>query len=165
MSGVANKVALVTGAGRGIGEAVAFSLSRAGASVVLVARSADQLAAVEERISAAGGRATSIVADITRPGAAEDIVAGAEAALGPLDVLVNSAGISPSYARAEHLETEVFDRVIETNLRAPFLLCQAAGRRMLARQRAQSSTSCRSAHWSDWRDWRPTVPPKLDWLA
>lgn len=127
------KVALVTGAGRGIGRAVALGLARAGAHVVLVARTEAQLREVASTIERDGGRDSVVVADVSANGAAGDVVTRAETAAGPIDVLVNAAGISPSYARAEHLASADWDAVLRTNLTAPFLLCQTVGAGMLDR--------------------------------
>jgi NAD(P)-dependent dehydrogenase (short-subunit alcohol dehydrogenase family) len=130
---LAGKVALVTGAGRGIGRAVALSLGRAGAHVVLVARTEAQLREVASTIEREGGRGSVVVLDITANGASAEVAARAEAAASPIDILVNAAGISPTYAPAEHVTSADWDAVLRTNLTAPFLLCQAVGAGMLDR--------------------------------
>jgi gluconate 5-dehydrogenase len=129
----AGQVALVTGAGRGLGRAAAIALARAGADVALVARSAEQIESTAGEIRALGRRAVVLAADITHPGVPEDLVRCAEDALGPLATLINAAGISPAFARAEKTSIADWDAVMNTNLRSAFLLCQAAGSRMLER--------------------------------
>lgn len=130
---LSGKTALVTGGGRGIGREIALALADAGASVALCARSEPQVDAVVDEIAKAGGNAVGRSADITAEGASDALVEWAEGELGPADVLVNAAGVSPSYTGAERIASEDFDLIMATNLRAPFLLTQAAGRRMLAR--------------------------------
>src|SRR4051794_4300634 len=86
------RVAIVSGGGRGIGRAVALGLASAGASVAVVARSGAQIIEVAARITGAGGRAVAIPADVSDPEAVERMVHEVEAALGPVDLLVNNAG-------------------------------------------------------------------------
>lgn len=132
--GLGGKVALITGAGRGIGRAIALTLARAGARVALVSRSTNQLEEVEIEVRRSGGQALPMPADVTADGAASGLVEQVQAALGSLDILVNAAGISPTYGRAEHLAAADWDAVLNTNLRAAFMLCQAAGLGMLERR-------------------------------
>ncbi|HTO12880.1 MAG TPA: 3-oxoacyl-ACP reductase FabG [Candidatus Binatia bacterium] len=128
----AGKTVLVTGAQRGIGRAVALRFAEAGADVALNflddEASAKSAAAA---ITALGRRAATLAADIARPQEARRLVAEAERALGPLDVLVNNAAIFP---RAPFLElTEAaWDAVLDTNLKATFVCAQEAARRMVA---------------------------------
>ena len=128
----AGKVVLVTGAQRGIGRAIALRFAEAGADVALNYlddRAAAESAAAE--ITALGRQAATLGADIAKPGEARRLVGDAERALGPLDVLVNNAGIFP---RAPFLElTEgTWDAVLDTNLKATFVCSQEAARRMVA---------------------------------
>lgn len=125
------KVALVTGGGRGIGRAAALRLAEAGAAVALAARSEDELEAVAGEIASAGGQAVALPRDVSTDGAAADLVDRTRAAFGGLDVLVNAAGISPVYTRTERLDVGDWDAILNVNLRAAFLLCQAAGSAML----------------------------------
>ena len=132
MNGCEGKTVLVTGAQRGIGRAIALKFAAAGADVALNFlddKTAAESAAAE--IVALGRRATTIAADIARPEEARRLVADAERALGPLDVLVNNAGIVP---RAPFLElTEAtWDAVLDTNLKATFVCAQEVARRMVA---------------------------------
>ena len=126
------KNVLVTGAQRGIGRAIAVRFGAAGADVAL--NYLDDKAGAESaaaEIMALGRRAVTIAADIARPDEARRLVADAERALGPIDVLVNNAGIFP---RAPFLELseEMWDAVIDTNLKATFVCSQEAARRMVA---------------------------------
>ena len=128
----AGKIVLVTGAQRGIGRAVAVRFAAAGADVAL--NFLDDKAATESaaaEITALGRRATTIAADISKPAQARRLVADAERALGPIDVLVNNAGIFP---RAPFLDLteDTWDAVLDTNLKATFVCAQEAARRMVA---------------------------------
>ncbi|MDX6438031.1 MAG: hypothetical protein QOF45_614 [Gaiellaceae bacterium] len=126
-------VALVTGAGRGIGRAVSLALGQAGATVALAARTTAEIEAVAGEIVAAGGDASAYYADVTVLDTAENLIQAVEGDLGPLHVLVNAAGVSPTYTSAERITAEDYDLIIATNLTAPFRLSQAAGARMLER--------------------------------
>jgi NAD(P)-dependent dehydrogenase (short-subunit alcohol dehydrogenase family) len=130
MSSLEGKVAIVTGAGRGIGRAIALQLAADGALVALCARSFDELADVARE---AGPRAVAFPLDIGADGGPARLVEEVEAQIGSLDVLVNAAGISPAFARAEHTSIDDWDAIMHTNVRAAFLLCQEAGRGMLER--------------------------------
>ena len=128
----AGKIVLVTGAQRGIGRAIAVRFAEAGADVAL--NFLDDKAAAESaaaEITALGRRATTIAADISKPAQARRLVADAERALGPIDVLVNNAGIFP---RAPFLDLteDTWDAVLDTNLKATFVCAQEAARRMVA---------------------------------
>jgi 3-oxoacyl-[acyl-carrier protein] reductase len=128
----AGKIVLVTGAQRGIGRAIAVRFAAAGADVAL--NFLDDKAGAESaaaEITALGRRATTIAADISKPVEARRLVADAERALGPLDVLVNNAGIFPRTAFLE-LTEDTWDAVLDTNLKATFVCAQEAARRMVA---------------------------------
>jgi len=128
---LSGRVALVTGASRGIGRAIACALAAAGAAVVLVARDADRLAAAVDEITGAGGRAVAAPGDVLAPGAPARLVSGAVDAFGRLDVLVNNAGMNRPGPALE-LDEDSWDRVVDLNLKAPFFLSQAAARVMAA---------------------------------
>ncbi len=132
------KVVLVTGAQRGIGRAIAVRFAEAGADVAL--NFLDDKAAAESaaaEIIALGRRAVTLAADIARPEEARRLVGDAERALGPVDVLVNNAGIFP---RAPFLDLteEMWDAVLDTNLKATFVCSQEAARRLVAAGRPGS---------------------------
>ena len=128
---LAGKVALVTGASSGLGVRFAEVLADNGASVVLVARRAERLAAVKARIEAAGGRAVAIGADVLDRQAMTRAFDQAEAAFGTVTILVNNAGVAHS-TRAVELTEEEWRHIVGTNLDAVFFWAQEAARRMLA---------------------------------
>ncbi|MHB1357269.1 MAG: SDR family NAD(P)-dependent oxidoreductase [Anaerolineae bacterium] len=117
------KVALVTGASRGIGAAIAYSLAQAGAELFLVARSDEGLRRTQQGINDAGGRATYACGDVSDETDVRQIVTRVMAQCGRLDILVNCAGIG---VFGPLLQTSVanWDRVMATNVRGPFLFCR-----------------------------------------
>ncbi len=127
------KVALVTGASRGIGRAIAEQLASGGATVVAVARGEHAQATVDA-IVASGGRAEAVGADVTDDGAIAALVAGVLARHGRLDILVSNAGITRDQLLLR-MKRDDWDQVIATNLTASFTLVQAVLRPM-TRQRA-----------------------------
>lgn len=132
MRELAGRVAIVTGSSDGIGLATARRLAELGAAVVINSRSAERAGAVARTLCDAGLQATAVAADLRSAAGIEALIAGAVAAYGTIDVLVNNAGM-PSVAPAEHLSVEDWRAVLELNLTAPFLCAQAAGRVMLAK--------------------------------
>ncbi|MCW3046918.1 MAG: putative short-chain dehydrogenase [Solirubrobacterales bacterium] len=127
---LANKVALVSGASRGIGAAVAQRLAQDGAAVALTyASAADKAHAVARQIEERGGRALVIHADHADPGAAADAVEQTVQELGSLDILVNNAGIF-SGGPLEEATADDLDRILAIDVKAVFLASQAAARHM-----------------------------------
>jgi NAD(P)-dependent dehydrogenase (short-subunit alcohol dehydrogenase family) len=118
-------VALVTGAGSGIGRGIAEALAREGARVIVANRRPEAGEETVRRIVAAGGRATFQQTDVTREDDCAAAVRAAAGTYGRLDVLVNNAGIFPR-ATLEETSQELWDRILATNLRGAFFLCKYA---------------------------------------
>ncbi len=126
------KVALVTGANTGLGQAMAVALAGAGASVALVGRSAPH--DTESLIQNAGGKTAVVMADLSSADVAPNVVQETEDALGPVDILVNNAGIIRREEALDFSEAD-WDDVMATNLKVPFFLAQAAARSMVEGKR------------------------------
>jgi len=127
-------VALVTGAGRGIGRAIALALAREGAHVGLMGLSAGHLLAVEKEVEALGVKCVVLPGDVSDEGSVSRCVAAAEQQLGPIEVLVNNAGVY-AHGPIDRLDALVFDHTIAVNLRGPFLMARAVLPRMKSRRR------------------------------
>jgi NADP-dependent 3-hydroxy acid dehydrogenase YdfG len=122
---LAERVALVTGASSGIGEATALALAAAGATVAVSARRADRLHDLVARITAAGGRAIALAGDVADEAVAENVVSETARRFGRLDILVNSAGVIQA-GGVENADTAEWRRVIDINLLASLYTCKAA---------------------------------------
>ncbi len=131
------QVAIVTGAGRGIGRAMAQELARAGAAVAVLARSEDQLTETVALIEGEGGRAIALPADVTDQLAVARAVAETERQLGPVELLVNNAGGGGQVGPLWEVEPDAWWRCVEVNLRGSFLCAQAVVPGMVARQRGR----------------------------
>jgi 2-deoxy-D-gluconate 3-dehydrogenase len=137
-----NKVVMVTGASRGIGQAIAVAFAREGAKVVGVARS--DLAATASQVKSAGGEFVAVNADLgkTTQKEATDLVARILKQTGRIDVLVNNAGIIRRAPAVDFSEAD-WNEILQTNLSAPFFLCQAAAKWWLTTGRDKSPVAAR----------------------
>lgn len=133
---LAGRVALITGGGRGIGRAIALAFADAGASVAVTARTRAELEETVASIEAANGTARAIVADLSERSAAGHVVQTANDALGPVEILVNNAGVGSSLAPRPlaDFSDAMWDFTLALNLTAPYLLCKAVLPSMLARR-------------------------------
>ncbi len=160
------RVAIVTGASRGIGQHIAERFAAEGAAVALVARTVapgsaplpGSLAEIADRIRAAGGRAAAIPADLTVPADVETVVGRAEAALGPVDTLVNNAGVN-FYGPALEVRGRRYGLMFQMMVHTPFRLCQLVVPGMVERGRGWvlNVTSKQARH--------PKGPPYPDWAS
>jgi 3-oxoacyl-[acyl-carrier protein] reductase len=123
MKSLEGKVALVTGAGRGIGKAIALLLAKSGCRVILAARTAAQLEVVRTEIEHGGGAAKVVEADLARDEDIESLTAEGRRAYGAVDILINNAGWGRR-APVERLKVEDLDQTLRVNLRAPMLLAK-----------------------------------------
>jgi 3-oxoacyl-[acyl-carrier protein] reductase len=131
---LAGRVALVTGASRGIGRAIALSLAEAGADVAVnFFTRAVEAEDVGRQVRAIGRRAVVVAADVSDSGAVAAMVGSVVDSLGPIDVLVNNAGVGPAHG-LDDLTEAVFDRTIAVNLKSAFLCIQAVLPGMRARR-------------------------------
>ena len=128
------RVALVTGGGRGLGQAYATTLAAAGASVAVAARSADQVAETVGAIEHASGRARGYTADVADPSAVKTLVAQVVRDFGPIDILVNNAGSGGSTGPFAEGDPDVWWRVQEVNLRGVMLCTHAVLPGMIERK-------------------------------
>ncbi|EFC83848.1 SDR family NAD(P)-dependent oxidoreductase [Parafrankia sp. EUN1f] len=164
MGSLDGRIAIVTGASRGIGANIAERLAGEGAAVALVARTVDagsaplpgSISETVERIRARGGEAVAIRADLTDPADVETVIERAEAALGPVDILVNNAGVN-FYGPALDITPRRYALMFQMMVHAPFRLCQLAVPGMVSRGRGWivNITSKQARH--------PLGPPYPDW--
>ena len=127
------QVALVTGAGRGIGRAIALALGEAGAAVAVCARSAGEVTGVAREIADRKGRAVAFRCDVLHRQEVEDMVARVEAALGPVDLLVNNAGQFGPIGPISATDPDQWWQALEVNLRGPLYCARAVLPSMLSR--------------------------------
>lgn len=133
MQSLKNKVALITGAGKGIGKALAVFLAREGVHVGLVARTAKDLEAVAEKITALGAKASFTTADVSKRAEVERAVAKVQQELGPVDILINNAGTA-TFGKFLELEPEVWEQQVKVNLFGVYYTTRAVLPQMIERQ-------------------------------
>ena len=156
------RVALVTGAGRGIGRATALQLANGGARVALVARSVDQLEETAETVRAGGGLAVVLAADLAETGSPADSVARAVEKLGPVDILINNAAVVEPAGPTLSAAPGTWSTAFAVNVGAPVQLTLAVLPSMLS-EVGGGSSMCRpgsSTTPGPWWDSTPTPPPR-----
>jgi NAD(P)-dependent dehydrogenase (short-subunit alcohol dehydrogenase family) len=124
-----NKVAIITGGGRGLGQQIAQAYVEAGAKVVLCSRRVENCEQVKAEIEAQGGEALALPLDVTQPDSVQEVVAKTLEHFGRIDILVNNSGVSWG-APAFDMPYEAWQKVIQTNLTGTFLMSQAVGSHM-----------------------------------
>jgi len=134
--GLDGKIAIVTGASRGIGRDIALALARAGADLALVARDREQLEEVRREVERIGRRAFPVALDLTEDGAAARMADQVHDHFGTIDILVNNAGMNIPKPALE-VERQDWERVIDLNLSSVFFSCQAVGAYMAANKRGK----------------------------
>jgi len=137
----------ITGASRGLGRGLALALAGAGAEVVLTGRSGEALRELVAAITRQGGRATAMVGSVNDPADIAAATASIERTHGRLDALINNAGISPYFTRAERLKEVELSEVLNTNLVGAFACCKAA-LPLLEKARAGNILNISSVHGS-----------------
>ena len=143
MGALEGQVALVTGAGRGFGRAIAERLAAEGADVALLARSLAQLDEVAQAIRSAGGHAIGVRCDVTDPASIAHAVVKAEDLLGPVDLLVSNAGVPGPFGPIWRVDPDEWWRAQAVHIRAPMLFMQAVLPGMI--ERARGRVVCISA--------------------
>jgi NAD(P)-dependent dehydrogenase (short-subunit alcohol dehydrogenase family) len=128
-----NRVAIVTGGSRGLGQEIAEGLAEAGASLMLCARRAEWLTPTVDAFRARGFNAEGMICDVSKPAEVQAVVDQTIASFGRVDILVNNAGVTWA-AEPEAMPLDKWQKVIDINLTGAFLFSQAAGRDMLKRQ-------------------------------
>ncbi len=131
--GLDGSVAVVTGASRGIGEAIAVGFGEAGADVAVLARSRDELEDTAAQVRDAGGRAVAATADVTDDDAVEAAFDATAEELGDPDVLVNNAGVNPYFGRSEELDMETWEHILAVNTTGTFRCTRAFAERVVDR--------------------------------
>ncbi|HHT9134511.1 MAG TPA: SDR family NAD(P)-dependent oxidoreductase [Candidatus Avalokitesvara rifleensis] len=130
------RVALVTGASKGLGKSMAMALGEAGADIVMVARGPVKLAEAEKEVADMGVRTLTVAADVTIPEDVDKMVSQALAKFGKIDILVNNVGTYVGKP-IEESTTEDWFNLINTNLTSTYLCCRAVGKHMMERQRGK----------------------------
>ncbi|MFG2937086.1 SDR family NAD(P)-dependent oxidoreductase [Streptomyces sp. NPDC048282] len=139
------RTAWVTGAGKGLGRAIAVALSQAGATVAVTARTAPDLDRLAAELAGHGGKTLVVPGSIADSAAVREMAEHITDATGRLDALVNCAGISPHFTRSERVTDQDWQQVLDVNLQGTFYCCREAGKAMLA-QRSGSIVNVSSVH-------------------
>lgn len=126
-----NKIALVTGASKGVGKAIALRFAREGATVLLASRGIESLRTLSEQINSEGGNSLAIVVDVADSASVQLAIDRAVEGFGRLDIMVNNAGMTMTKPTAE-LSAEQWREALETNLFGVFYGCHSAGRQMIS---------------------------------
>jgi 2-deoxy-D-gluconate 3-dehydrogenase len=134
MFDLSGQKAVVTGAGRGIGKAIALGLAEAGADVGVVSRTISELEAVAVQIKGLGRQAVARSSDLTQTGGVQPLVEELSEQIGGIDILVNNAGINIPQDSVDVTE-EAWDQILDINLKASFFMAQAVGRVMIRQGR------------------------------
>jgi NAD(P)-dependent dehydrogenase (short-subunit alcohol dehydrogenase family) len=124
------KIALITGASRGIGEAIAKCLAKQGAHCILVSRKTEGLAAVEKKITDAGGKATSMACNTGNMDQIRELMESVEKEFGKLDILINNAAANPYFGEMINAEERAWDKTCDVNLKGPFFMIQQGAKLM-----------------------------------
>ena len=119
-----DKIILITGAGSGLGKALAVTAGQAGARVICAGRRKDRIQTTAEEVTQAGGAGTAVEMDVTDPKSVDKGLKQAEKA-GPIEILINNAGIITGLKPVQELPIEEWDRIMATNVRGPYLLIRA----------------------------------------
>lgn len=130
-----DQVALITGSTRGIGLAIASELASAGAHVVISSRDAEACESVAQTLRNKGSRALAIPCNVSRSADLAHLVKTTFAELGRIDVLVCNAAANPAYGPSQDMSDEVFDKIVDTNVRSAFRLCKLVLPQMAQRRR------------------------------
>jgi NAD(P)-dependent dehydrogenase (short-subunit alcohol dehydrogenase family) len=128
---IEGKTAIVTGASRGIGEAIAKGFARAGADLVLVSRNLSALEEVAREVECLGRKVLPVSADIGNPEEIQEVIEATLKVFPRIDILLNNAGISPVLKKAEEIHLKEWEDILRVNLTGTFSFCQAAGKVMI----------------------------------
>jgi NAD(P)-dependent dehydrogenase (short-subunit alcohol dehydrogenase family) len=135
MNTLENKVAIITGAGSGMGKAMALLFASEGAKVIVSDIIAERIASVVKEIEFAGGKVAGIVTDISEEDEVKKMIDLSISSFGRLDILVNNAGVMDDFTPAGDVSNKLWDRVIGINLNGPFYSCRLAIQHMIEQQK------------------------------
>ncbi|MBC5864434.1 3-ketoacyl-ACP reductase [Flavobacterium turcicum] len=133
MTDLKNKTALVTGAGKGIGKAIALALAKEGVNVILVARTQEEIDSVAAKVRSLRVKALAVTADVADINSVNTAVEKALSEFGAIDILINNAGIA-SFGKFLELEPTDWERIIQVNLMGPYYMTRAVVPNMIERQ-------------------------------